>query len=95
MKRRQTDRIVDKETLGLTPDILTLEDETNTLSRNVSKELPPYAELYPWTTQIFSYVIFIRRRTFYRRTLMCRDFHLVICFPSVPVDVSLKHVKPC
>lgn len=80
MKPRQTDRIVDKETLGTTSDLLTLEDETNMLSRNVGMESPPYAELYPRTAQILSNVIFIRCRTFFRRPLMCLGFHVVICY---------------
>jgi len=63
MKPRQTDSVVDNETLGSTSDLLPLGDEINTLSRNVGKESPAYAELYPRTAQISSYVIFIRRRT--------------------------------
>ena len=94
MKPRHTDRIVDNETLGTKSDLLTLEDETNTLSRNVSKESPPYAELYPRTAQILFHVIFIRRRTFFQRPLMCHYFRLVIsCFPPVLLDVNLKHVE--
>ena len=96
LKRRQTESIVDNETLGSTSDLLTLEEETNTLSRNVSTESPPYAELYPRTAQIFSYVIFNRSRTFFRRPLMCLGFHHIICyFPSVFGDVGLKHIKYC
>jgi len=63
MKPPQTDSIVDNETLGSTSDLLNLEDVTNTLSRNVGKESPAYAELYHRTAQISSYVIFMWRRT--------------------------------
>jgi hypothetical protein len=43
MTPRQTDRIVDNETLGSKSDLLTPEGETNTFSRNVGNESPPYA----------------------------------------------------
>jgi hypothetical protein len=80
MKLRQTERIMDNETLGSTSDLLTFEYKINTLSRNFGKESPLYAELYPRTAHILSYAIVIRRRTFIRRPLMSRGFHLVICF---------------